>query len=91
MNIQPDDGHWKGPKHVVVIDNICIPAEANKLSCVLTTSYIVFMFTHTTGYLTLKGSSLYSVHFYQTARRHVTEGGTPPRYHLEYPISHRLN
>jgi hypothetical protein len=34
--------------------NICIPAEANKLNCVLTTSYIVFMFTHTTGMSHLK-------------------------------------
>jgi hypothetical protein len=29
-NIQPDDGHSKGPKYVVAIANICIPAEANK-------------------------------------------------------------
>ena len=43
----------KTPKHVVVIANISIPAEANKLSCVLTTSYIVFMFTQW-GCLTLK-------------------------------------
>jgi len=35
----------KVPKHVVVIANICTPAEANKHSCVLTTSYIVFMFS----------------------------------------------
>ena len=37
-----------------IYNNVCIPAEANKLSCVLTTSYIVFMFTHTTGMSHLK-------------------------------------
>ena len=35
----------KTPKHVVVIANISIPAEENKLSCVLTTIYIVFIST----------------------------------------------
>jgi hypothetical protein len=40
-NIQPDDGRKKGPKYVVVITNIFITYEANKLNCVLTTSYIV--------------------------------------------------
>ena len=47
------DDHYKGPKHVVVA-KICIPAVANKLSCVLTIIYIYSTLQYTTEMSELK-------------------------------------
>jgi hypothetical protein len=49
-NTQPEDGHWKGPKHVAVVVLYLYINSSNKLSCVLTIIiYIVFMLTTHNG------------------------------------------